>query len=86
VPDPYAQPPVLAAEPTIREVMDHQSAWAQVVAAAAEAGAGDEAQIAQRLRPYLDAPATGLIDALTAGGFVPGAAELQARLAGLPFL
>jgi alpha-L-rhamnosidase len=86
VPDPYAPPPVLAAEPTIREVMDHQPAWAQVVAAAAEAGAGDEAQIARRLRAYLDAPATGLIDALTAGGFVPGAVELQARLAGLSFL
>jgi len=28
VPDPYAQPPVLAAEPTIREVMDHEPAWA----------------------------------------------------------
>jgi len=86
VPDPYAEVPVLAAEPTIREVMDHRPAWEQVVAAAAAAGAGDEAQVARRLRPYLDAPATGLIDALTAGGFVPGAVELQARLAGLSFL
>ncbi|WP_275410591.1 alpha-L-rhamnosidase C-terminal domain-containing protein, partial [Actinoplanes nipponensis] len=85
VPDPYAHGPALAAEPTIREVMDHPPAWDQVVAAAAAAGAGDEAQVAQRLRPYLDAPATGLADALTAGGFVPGAAELQARLAGLSF-
>jgi alpha-L-rhamnosidase len=86
VPDPYAELPVLAAEPTIREVMDHQPAWEQVVAAAAAAGAGDEAQVARRLRPYLDAPATELIDALTAGGFVVGAADLQARLAGLSFL
>ncbi|RSM42770.1 alpha-L-rhamnosidase [Actinoplanes sp. ATCC 53533] len=86
VPDPYAGVPVLAAEPSIREVMDHLPAWEQVVAAAAAAGAGDEAQVARRLRPYLDAPATGLIDALTAGGFVPGAGELRARLAGLSFL
>jgi len=86
VPDPYAEMPVLAAEPTIREVMDHRPAWEQVVAAAAAAGAGDEAQVARRLRPYLDAPATSLIDALTAGGFIPGAVELQARLAGLSFL
>jgi alpha-L-rhamnosidase len=86
VPDPYAEAPVLAAEPTIREVMDHQPAWEQVVAAAEAAGAGDEAQVARRLRPYLDAPATAMVDALTAGGFVPGAVELQARLAGLSFL
>jgi alpha-L-rhamnosidase len=83
VPDPYREEAVLVAEPSIREVMDHPPAWDQVVAAAAAAGAGDEAQVAGRLRPYLDAPATGLIDALTAGGFVVGAAELQARLAGL---
>jgi len=86
VPDPYAALPGPAAEPTIREVMDHQPAWDQVVAAAAAAGAGDEAEIARRLRPYLDAASTGLVDALTAGGFVPGAADLQARLAGLSFL
>jgi alpha-L-rhamnosidase len=83
VPDPYREEAVLAAEPSIRDVMDHPPAWDQVVAAAAAAGAGDEATIARRLRPYLDAPATGLIDALTAGGFVVGAAQLQARLAGL---
>ncbi|MFI7544001.1 family 78 glycoside hydrolase catalytic domain [Actinoplanes sp. NPDC049599] len=86
VADPYAEPPALPAEPTIREVMDHEPAWDQVVAAAAAAGGGDEAQVARRLGPYLDTTATGLVDALTAGGFVPGAADLQARLAGLSFL
>jgi alpha-L-rhamnosidase len=86
VPDPYAAAPVLAAEPTIREVMDHEPAWRQVVAAVEAAGAGGEADAAQRLRAYLDAPATGLADAITAGGFVPGAAELQARLNDLSFV
>jgi alpha-L-rhamnosidase len=86
VADPYATEPELPAEPTIREVMDHETAWDQVVAAARAAGFGDEAELAGRLGPYLDTPATGLADAATAGGFVPGSAELRARLEHLPFL
>ncbi|MEU4218721.1 glycoside hydrolase family 78 protein [Actinoplanes sp. NPDC026623] len=86
VADPYATEPELPAEPTIREVMDHETAWDQVVAAARAAGFGDEAELAGRLGPYLDTPAAGLADAATAGGFVPGGAELRARLEQLPFL
>jgi alpha-L-rhamnosidase len=86
VTDPSATEPELSAEPTIREVMDHEPAWEQVVAAARDAGFGDEAELAGRLAAYLDAPATGLADAATAGGFVPGTAELRARLEALPFL
>lgn len=85
VPDPYAKEPVLPAEPTIRQVMDHEPAWDPFVAAAVAAGAADgEADVARRLKHYLDRPATGLVDAATAGGFTPGAEALRATH--LPFL
>nr|WP_296071743.1 glycoside hydrolase family 78 protein [uncultured Actinoplanes sp.] len=81
VPDPYPQPEPLPAEPSIRQLMDHEPSWAGIVAAAREAGVADgEAALADRLARYLDAPATDLVSAATSGGFVPGAAEMAARL------
>ncbi|WP_033338813.1 alpha-L-rhamnosidase [Catenuloplanes japonicus] len=60
---------------TIRELMDDAPLWNRVVAAA-----GDEADLAARLGPYLDHPAAELSDAATAHGFAPDAALLRARL------
>ncbi|GAB3934598.1 hypothetical protein GCM10027614_07900 [Micromonospora vulcania] len=84
VDDAYAQEAPLPAEPTIRQVMDHQSTWDLIVAAGRSAGvAADEAAIAARLERYLDAPASDLVDAVTAGGFIPGAEALRAQLPSL---
>ncbi len=84
VADPYAPDRGLPAEPSIRDVLDHRPSWDRVVAAAVEADVvAGEAALADRLAPFLDAPATDLVDAATAGGFVPGAAELAARLTSL---
>jgi alpha-L-rhamnosidase len=84
VADPYAQESGLPAEPSIRDVLDHQPSWDRVVAAAVAADVvAGEAALADRLAAFLDAPATDLVDAATAGGFVPGAAELAARLTSL---
>jgi alpha-L-rhamnosidase len=81
VPDPYAEKAQVPAEPTIRQVMDHEPSWERVVFAARESGvADDEAALADRLRPFLDAPATELVDAATAGGFAPGAADQMRTL------
>jgi alpha-L-rhamnosidase len=62
--DPVVDGP-LPAQPTVRDVFDHEETWQQVVAAAGETEvAGDEAQAAARLRAFLDAPASRLVDAL----------------------
>ncbi|HEY0533809.1 MAG TPA: family 78 glycoside hydrolase catalytic domain [Actinoplanes sp.] len=77
-PDPYAQASVLPPEPSIRQLMDHRPSWDVAVAAAREAGvASDEAALADRLSPYLDAPASDLVDAATGGGFHPGASTMR---------
>jgi alpha-L-rhamnosidase len=76
--DPYAQAGVLPAEPSIWQLMDHRPSWDAAVAAAREAGvAADEAALARRLSPYLDAPASNLVDAATGGGFDPGAETMR---------
>ena len=63
--DPAAVDRPLAAQATVRDVLDHEQTWRQVVAAAAETGVvSDEAQAAARLQPYLDAPSSRLVDAL----------------------
>jgi len=81
VDDPYARGAGRPAEPSIRDLMDHEPTWSAIVAAAVETGVADgEAALAERLSRFLDAPAAGLADAATAGGFRPGAAELTARL------
>ncbi|MEH1163916.1 family 78 glycoside hydrolase catalytic domain [Micromonospora sp. CPCC 205539] len=84
VDDAYAQEAQLPAEPTIRQLMDHQPTWDSIVAAGRNAGVvADEADFAARLERYLDAPASQLVDAATAGGFVPGAEALRAQLPAL---
>jgi alpha-L-rhamnosidase len=72
---------VAAAEPSIRQLMDHEPSWDRVVLAARESGvAPDEAALADRLRPFLDAPATELVDVATAGGLAPGNADQMRNL------
>jgi alpha-L-rhamnosidase len=84
VADPAGADRAPAAGATVRDVLDHEETWRQVVAAAVEAGVvGDEAQAATRLRPFLDAPSNRLVDALAPRGLVEGGAALRARLDGL---
>jgi alpha-L-rhamnosidase len=79
VPDPYAQAAPAPSEPSIRQLMDHEPGWDRLVAAATEAGvAADDAALADRLAPFLDAPATTVVDAATADGFIPGADRMRA--------
>jgi alpha-L-rhamnosidase len=81
VADPAAAEPELPAEPTVRQLMDHEPSWNRVVAAAAESGvARDEAELAARLERHFDAPAGQLVDAATADGFVPGADTFRTLL------
>jgi alpha-L-rhamnosidase len=78
--DPAVDRP-LPAQPTVRDVLDHEDTWRQVVAAAVETGvAGDEAQAAGRLQAFLDAPARRLVDALAPPGLIDGNQALHARL------
>ncbi|MBG0567279.1 family 78 glycoside hydrolase catalytic domain [Actinoplanes aureus] len=80
VADPVADAPLV----TVRDVLDREPLWQSVVVAAVEAGAASgEPAVAARLGRYLDAPAEQLIEALTAAGFAPGAADLRRRLAEL---
>jgi alpha-L-rhamnosidase len=81
VDDAYGSAPDLPAAPTIRQVLDHEPSWQQVVAAAASAGvATDEADLAGRLERFLDAPATELVEAVTHGDFRRGAEAFHAAL------
>jgi hypothetical protein len=45
--------------------------------------ASDEAQVAARLRAFLDAPSSRLVDALAPPGLIDGGQALHARLDGL---
>jgi len=81
--DPAAVDRPLAAQATVRDVLDHEDTWRQVVAAAVETGVvSDEAQAAARLQPFLDAPSRRLVDALAHAppGLSKGRKALQARL------
>jgi len=79
VPDAWAADPVLPAEPTVRDVLDHEQTWARVVEAATGLGlVRDEPAAAARLAHHLDARTDALAEALA--GFTPPD-ELQARLA-----
>ncbi|XVV09065.1 family 78 glycoside hydrolase catalytic domain [Actinoplanes sp. CA-131856] len=80
--DPYArEASASTTDLTIRQLMDHEPSWDKALAAAREAGvAADEAVLADRLAPFLDAPASEFVDAATAHGFIPGGNELAARL------
>jgi alpha-L-rhamnosidase len=84
VADPSTATAPLAAGSTVRDVLDNATAWASVVAAAAEPGVDlDEAVVAQRLKSDLDAPASRLVDSIVKGGFLPGSKLLHERLDGL---
>ncbi len=81
VDDAYGREAELPVAPTIRQVLDHEPSWQQVVAAAVAAGvAADEADVAGRLGPYLGDPATTFVDAVTHGDFRRGADAFQAAL------
>lgn len=87
VPDPAA-PTAPGGIATVREVLDAPSLWAAVVDAAVRTGAAPkgEAQVASRLAPYLDAPASelarGLLPGETAGALPALSVELNAILPG----
>lgn len=82
VTDPQADPPELPAGATIRDVLDAEPFWRQVVAAAVESGpVTGEAEVADRLGRFLDAPASRLVDLLPT--FTPGDDLLRRRLAAL---
>jgi alpha-L-rhamnosidase len=81
--DPAAVDRPLATQATVRDVLDHEDTWRQVVAAAVETGVvSDEAQAAARLQAFLDAPSSRLVDALTHAppGLSRGRKALHARL------
>jgi alpha-L-rhamnosidase len=69
---------------TVRDVLDHQPSWEQVVAAATDLEVvRGEAEAAGRLNAYLDKPVDVLADALAPRGLVDRGEELRERLAGL---
>ena len=81
--DPVAVDRPLAAQANVRDVLDHEDTWQQVVAAAVETGVvSDEAQAAARLQAFLDAPSSRLVDALAHAppGLAMGRQALHARL------
>ncbi|WP_432894155.1 family 78 glycoside hydrolase catalytic domain [Kribbella sp. CA-245084] len=82
--DPYADLPELAADATIRQLMDHEPTWTALATAAAETGVvTDDAELAARLERYLDQPAGGLVEAISPRGFTPSAEALKAKLEAL---
>ncbi|MFI5695047.1 family 78 glycoside hydrolase catalytic domain [Kribbella sp. NPDC051586] len=79
--DTYAEMPDLAADATIRQLMDHEPTWTALATAAAETGVvTDDAELAARLERYLDQPAGGLVEAISPRGFTPSAEALKAKL------
>jgi len=81
--DPAAANRPLRTQATVRDVLDHEDTWRQVVAAAVETGVvGDEAEAAARLQVFLDAPSSRLVDALALAppGLAKGRKALHARL------
>jgi alpha-L-rhamnosidase len=82
--DPFAELPELAADATIRQLMDHEPTWTALATAAAETGVvADDAELAARLERYLDQPAGGLVEAISPRGFTPSAEALKAKLEAL---
>jgi len=79
--DPYGEAPALPADASIRQLMDHESSWETIVAAARETEiVADDADLAARLERYLDQPANQLVEAISPRGFGPDAEALQAKL------
>ena len=80
-PEPSSASPALA---TVRDVIDDEPVWREVVAAATELGAvHDDAEAARRLQHYLEAPAGAIAGALAPRGLDPRAQALHERLAGV---
>jgi len=81
VPDRWAQSGGLPAAPTVRDVLDDEETWRQVVAAATELEiVRGEAHAAERLEAWLDEPSAAIVDALVPPGLANGAAALRERL------
>jgi alpha-L-rhamnosidase len=69
---------------TVRDVLDHQSAWERIVAAATDLEVvRGEADAAGKLHAYLDAPADVIADALAPRGLAEAADALRERLSGV---
>lgn len=82
--DPYGEVPSLPADPTVRQLIDHEPSWDTIVAAAIETEVvTDDAELAARLERYLDQPATRLVESISPRGFSPSAEALQAKLEAL---
>jgi alpha-L-rhamnosidase len=81
VADPCAAEPDLKPEANVRDVLDHPRIWNMLVdAAVAEGVAADESDLARRLKPLLDYPASELIDRLVDYARGTGRDALHARL------
>jgi alpha-L-rhamnosidase len=81
VSDQWATNGTLPPAPTVRDVLDHEASWRQVVAAAQDlALVTGEAQAAGRLEGFLDAPAAALVDGLAPRGMGEGGEALRERL------
>ncbi|GIF75044.1 family 78 glycoside hydrolase catalytic domain [Asanoa siamensis] len=82
--DPYPRVPELPADPTVRDILDHEPTWAAIVAAAVEVGAvANDREAAARAVPYLDAPAHELAAAIAPPVIAPEAEAFRTRLAAL---
>jgi alpha-L-rhamnosidase len=81
IPDPCGDP-VDRGLATVRDLLDDRPTWAAVAAAAVETGVlpEGEAQAAQRLAAYFEAPAAVAARALAPGPWVPGAVDLGRRV------
>ncbi|OLF07047.1 alpha-L-rhamnosidase [Actinophytocola xinjiangensis] len=81
LPDPTPVPRPPGPTSTIRDVFDHVDTWTSVVAAAcATEVVSGEVELARRLAPYLDAPASELVSCLTRDRPAPGSDELRTAL------
>ncbi|WP_433157211.1 family 78 glycoside hydrolase catalytic domain [Kribbella sp. CA-247076] len=79
--DPAAETPALPADPSIRQLMDHEASWAEIVAAAKDNDiVADDAELAAKLERHLDRPASRLVEAVSPRDFGPSAEALQAKL------
>ncbi|BEP13979.1 glycoside hydrolase family 78 protein [Acidothermaceae bacterium B102] len=70
---------------SVRDLIDRADVWDLVTLAAAESGIarGGEPEVARRLAPYFDVPASRVAQALVPDEFWPGAKELHRRIAEL---
>jgi hypothetical protein len=82
--DPCRAPAALPPGATVRDLMDDQARWEEVVAVAVETGAfADEPALARRLAAFLDAPVASAVDALTIGPPSRRLDDLRKRVAAI---